>query len=151
MDNTAVTLHGSRALVVGYGRIGEVLSRMLRGLGAEVSVSARRSSDWAWIQAAGHAPLDTGRLSGRISGFDVIFNTVPHPVLTHGHLLELKPACLLMDLASPPGGIDKVAAGRLGLTCLHALSLPGIVAPQSAAVILRDTLYAILRERGVMA
>ena len=148
MENMSVTLHAARCLVIGYGRIGKILARMLRGLGAEVSVSARRAGDMAWLLAEGHAALDTTRLDGALSGFDVIFSTVPTLILGHPRLLELKKECLLVDLASPPGGIDKAAAGRLGLTCIHALSLPGIVAPQSAAGILRDTLYAILRERG---
>ena len=148
MENTAVTLHGSRCLVIGFGRIGRVLARMLRGIGAEVSVSARRADDMAWLAAEGYPALNTLRLEGALSGFDMIFNTVPANVLPHARLLELGRECLLIDLASPPGGIDKAAAEQLGLGCIHALNLPGRVAPKSAALILRDTLYDILRERG---
>lgn len=70
-------------------------------------------------------------------------------MLPHARLRELKPTCLLVDLASTPGGIDFKAAEKLGLNAQWALSLPGKVAPESAAQYLRDTLLAILMERDV--
>ena len=49
MEMTDRTLHGSKILVLGYGRIGKSLSRMLKGIGADVSVEARKEEDLAWI------------------------------------------------------------------------------------------------------
>ena len=46
-------------------------------------------------------------------------------------------------------GVDFKAAEKLGVKVEWALSLPGKVAPESAAVYMRDTLYDILTERGV--
>ena len=42
MELSVITLHGSKALVVGMGRCGTVLARMLQGLGARVSAAVRR-------------------------------------------------------------------------------------------------------------
>ena len=144
-----VTLHGAQALVIGYGRIGKLLCRHLSGLGAIVACAARRDPHFAWMKALGVRPLHTLRLDGALGGFDVIFNTVPHLVLPYARLRELPSRCLLIDLASCPGGIDFKAAERLGLRCEWALSLPGKYAPVSAAIYMRDTLYRILEERGV--
>ena len=47
MDATDVTLCGTPCLVIGFGRIGKLLAHRLRGLGAEVTVSARRLDDLA--------------------------------------------------------------------------------------------------------
>ena len=47
------TLMDSTILIVGYGRIGKILSRMLSGFGTEVWVAARKYSDPAWIEAQG--------------------------------------------------------------------------------------------------
>ena len=67
---------GSRCLVTGFGRIGKVLSGMLKGMGARVTVSARKPEDLAWIEIYGYTPVSTGKLSEH-QGFDFIFNTVP--------------------------------------------------------------------------
>jgi len=143
------TLRGARALVIGYGRIGSLLCRGLASFGAAVSCAARRDAHFAWMKALGIQPLHTLRLDGALGGFDVAFNTVPHLVLPYARLKELPTGCLLIDLASAPGGIDSTAAEKLGLRCIWAQSLPGKCAPESAAMVMRDTLYRILEERGV--
>ena len=75
-------------------------------------------------------------------------NTVPVRVLDEARLADLKPGCLVVDLASKPGGVDLEAAGRLGVRVIWALSLPGKVAPVTAGKIIRDTIYHILNELG---
>ena len=149
MEHTKHTIHGCRACVIGYGRIGRLLADKLDALGAMVSVSARKAEDFAWIRTQGFAALHSLRLEGKLREQDVIFNTVPHMMLPHARLSELKKTCLLVDLASAPGGVDFKAAEKLGLNTQWALSLPGQVAPESAAQYLRDTLMAILNERDV--
>lgn len=54
--------------------------------------------------------------------------------------------CLLIDLASNPGGIDKKAAKEKELNLIWALALPGKVAPVTTAEFIKDTVYNILRE-----
>ena len=151
MQETPFTICGSRALVIGFGRIGKALSRRLHGLGARTSVSARGCADRTWIAALGYGVEDTRKLDGRLGDFDLVFNTVPARVLDAARLAELKEGCLCMDLASKPGGMDFAAASRLGVKAVWALSLPGEVAPYSAGAMIRDTVYNILTERGVMA
>lgn len=73
-------------------------------------------------------------------------NTIPRRVLTRALLEELKESCLVIDLASKPGGVDFQGAAELGVRCVWALSLPGKVAPVTAASALRDTIYNMLRE-----
>ncbi|MDR0380695.1 MAG: dipicolinate synthase subunit DpsA [Oscillospiraceae bacterium] len=146
MENMPITLHGARCLVVGYGRIGKVLSRDLLSLGARVTASARRQADLAWIEIVGGRAVHTQALETVLGGCDVVFNTVPAPVLTEDRLKLLPPDCLCIDLASAPGGVDFDAAHRLGLRCVWALGLPGKVAPRTAGLILRDTLYHIMTE-----
>lgn len=148
MEATERTLHGCRCLVIGYGRIGKLLSHKLRGLGAAVAVSARRYSDLAWIDAYGYQGLRTSQLTGKLGGFDVIFNTVPALILDADRLRELRKGCVVIDLASLPGGVDLDAAQGLDCRVIRAASLPGLVAPYSAAAAIRDSIYHILEERG---
>lgn len=148
MEETPITICGSNCLVIGYGRIGKILSHRLRSLGANVTVSARKCSDSAWIKAFGYRIADTKYLAGSLSGFDIIVNTVPACVLNESCLRDLKVGCLCLDLASKPGGLDFKAASRLGVKAVWALGLPGEVAPVSAGAAMRDTIYNILQEQG---
>lgn len=148
MEETLITMCGAKCLVIGFGRIGKILSHRLKGLGADVTVSARRYGDMAWIDAYGYRARNTEELDGKLSDFDMIFNTVPARVLDERRLREIDKECLCMDLASKPGGMDFLAASKLGLRAIWALSLPGEVAPVTSGVIIRDTIYNILREMG---
>lgn len=147
MRELPVTLLNSKILVVGFGRIGKLLSLRLHALGARVTVSARKCSDMAWIEALGLRPADTGRLHGELSGYAAVVNTVPAIILDETLLKELDEGCLCLDLASKPGGIDFAAAQRLGVRAIWALSLPGQVAPVTSGEAIRDAVYNIIRER----
>lgn len=146
MEELAITLRQARCLVIGYGRIGKLLAHYLRGFGADVTVSARKYGDIAWIEAFGYHSAHTAQLSGLLGAFDVIFNTVPAEVLDRALLRELREDCLVIDLASKPGGVNFAAAKQLGVRTIWALSLPGKVAPVTAACVMKQTIYNILDE-----
>lgn len=150
MEQTAHTIQQSRCLVIGYGRIGALLAQKLHALDAEVTVSARSQRDFARIETQGMHMLDTRQLAGHLSGFDIIFNTVPAPVLGATELAGLSQPCLIIDLASMPGGISSEAKLPTGCRILHALSLPGKVAPLTAAHAIHDTICNILHEEGIL-
>ena len=145
MERMEQTLLGMDCLVLGFGRIGKLLSLRLSGLGARVTVTARTAEDLAWIRACGWKALRTGDLDGRLGSFGVVFNTVPAPVLGESLLQQLPQNCLCVDLASRQG-VDLAAAERLGLTDVWARSLPGRLKPKTAAEILRDAIHNILLE-----
>ena len=149
LEELPITLHGARALVVGYGRLGRALAPRLSALGARVSVAARKWEDLAWIEAAGYTAEHTGELEGWLCGCDLIVNTVPARVLDEGALRDLKPGCLIIDLASKPGGVDFEAARTLGVRAIWALSLPGKTAPVTAGQAVKSSIYHILNELGV--
>lgn len=144
--NTNKILHGSNVLVLGFGRIGKVLARKLAGLSTKVTCAARKEEDLAWIKAYGHKGININQIDKNLSEFDVIINTVPQMILTAEKLEYVKQECLLIDLASNPGGIDKKVAKEKGLQLVWALALPGKVAPTTTAEFIKDTIYNILKE-----
>ena len=144
--NTNKILHGSNVLVLGFGRIGKVLARKLAGLSTKVTCAARKEEDLAWIKAYGHKGININQIDKNLSEFDVIINTVPQMILTAEKLGYVKQECLLIDLASNPGGIDKKVAKEKGLQLIWALALPGKVAPVTTAEFIKDTVYNILKE-----
>lgn len=139
------TINGSRCLVCGYGRIGKVLSRILLTLGADVTVSARKQSDLAWIDLSGYKSVYTSSLISQ-GQFDIIFNTIPALIFDSKLLSHIAKNSIVIDLASMPGGVDFSAASRLDICTVHALSLPGKSSPKSAGEIIKNTIINMLEE-----
>ena len=146
IENTNKIIHGSEILILGFGRIGKVLARKLAGLSAKVTCAARKDEDLAWIQAYGHKATNINSLGENLKLYDIIINTVPHIILNEERLKYIKKDCLLIDLASKPGGIDKKAVKDNKLKFVWALSLPGKVAPITTAEFIKDTIYNIIKE-----
>ena len=135
-------LHGAPCLVIGYGHIGRVLANKLHGLSARVTVAARRPSDRAMAEAFGLEADETGRYARGLA-YHFVFNTVPAPVLTQDQLAALLPGCLLVELASAPGGIP--ACTRTDVTRIDAPGLPGKFCAASAGA---AYVAAILEQEG---
>lgn len=135
---------GSNILVTGYGRIGKLLSDMLYHIGAAVNVAARKDADRALIALKGMRAADFPDID--YGAYDIIFNTVPAPVIGAKAIDSMREDVFIVDLASLPGGVDFNRAGERGLSCIHALSLPGSTAPLAAGRIIKDTIMTILSE-----
>lgn len=149
MEQMPVTIHGARVLITGFGRVGQAAARRFAALGARVSVAARRYEQLALAESEGYGAEQIGGLDGWLCGYDLVVNTVPAPVLGETELKDLRPDCLIIDLASKPGGVDRKAADRLGRQVIWALSLPGKVAPVTAGGAIRSTIYNMLHELDV--
>ena len=142
IENTPFTLWKSRALVIGYGRVGKILAHRLSALGSRVTVSARKPSDFAMIDAVGLTGVKTVELNLRPLDYDVIFNTVDVPVIADA-ALENTPCRCMIDLSSK-GGFNLEAARKNGITAVKAPGLPGVIAPETAGEILAETVTEIV-------
>ena len=144
-DNIDSTIFDTKVLVVGYGRIGRLLAHKLRGLDAKTFVMSKNSESRALAEGMGlHAvsPSD----SGVYSAFDAVINTAPAQVIPS--LEGFKKSCLLLELASAPGGFDRNELERSGLRCINAAGLPGRYAPKSAARLIFEAVQGILKEEA---
>ena len=146
MEETQRTIHGRNTLIMGFGRVGKVLAKMLSGIGAKVYCEARKNEDIAWIKAYGYEPIHLNDLDKHLGKFDIIINTIPFQILDNDRLDLLKKDILIIDLASNPGGVDRKAAKEKNIKLVWALSLPGKVAPVTSAEFIKETLYHALKE-----
>ncbi len=137
------TLNGAKCLVTGFGRIGKILTRLLHAMGAHVFVAARKKGDLMFARALGAEPLPYREITRR---FDVIFNTVPARVIGAPVLAQQDGETLILELASAPGGVDRESAERLHIRVVEAPSLPGRVAPKTAAEYIKEAVYNMLEE-----
>lgn len=146
MEHTDITLHGSSCVVLGLGRCGTTLARALFGLGARVRVCSRKAADLARITELGLMPYPLSQLNEALVDADVIFNTIPVPILTSDVLSRIPRTCVVIDIASAPGGTDFRFAEKRGIKAVLAPSLPGIVAPKTAGRIIAQTMVRLIQE-----
>lgn len=147
MEELPITLFGANVLVTGYGKVGEPLCVMLKHLGANVTVCARRASQRAKARTMGIRAVNFSYLGELMADCDVVFNTVPDKIIGGNELLTAKNT-LIIDLASKPGGVDMERAKDLGVKVIWALGLPGKVAPVTSGNIIKETILNIFGELG---
>jgi dipicolinate synthase subunit A len=150
IENTDITIHKSRICLVGQGTIGSLVTRTLIALGAHVHVAARNPVQRAAAYAADAEPHELGELADVLPDMDIVIASVPAQVLDRELLERLPKHALLVDLAAPPGGIDRDAAQALGLKFVWARGM-GARAPitvgRSQWGGVRRRIEAILKER----
>ena len=127
-----VTLEKCPVLVIGWGRIGKCLAKLLQGLGACVTVAARKESRRVMIEALGYksCPIE----SIHTEQYRLIINTVPAMILPSVPGTGLK-----IDLASTPG-----MAGR---DVLQAKGLPTLLAPESSGELIAQVVTHWIKEK----
>ena len=134
MNQLPVILEGCPALIFGWGRIGKCLARLLRQLGTQVTVCARKEADRCALLSLGYDAIDYPQV--RLQDYRVIFNTVP---------TMLFPSC-------PGDGLKIDLASRLGLgsdDVIWARGLPGKDAPASSGALIARSLIPILRKETI--
>jgi len=140
MENSRITIHGSKSCIIGFGRVALTLARTLKALGAYVYVVARNRGQLARAAEMGCIKAGYHELPGILNEMDFVFNTVPAMILNKELLKHANPELIIIDLASQPGGTDFEAANRYGIKAILAPGLPGKVAPISAGQILADVI-----------
>lgn len=142
IENTPFTLWGAKVLVIGYGRVGKILSNRLKALGCDLTVSARKDADFALLQSLGITCIHTSEIGTKPLDYDIVFNTVDHPVIPDCSF-ENSNCSLLVDLSSK-GGFDINTAKRKGIKAFKAPGLPGIIAPKTAGEILTKVISELV-------
>ena len=147
IKNYPYTINKSKCLITGYGRIGKVLSKLIKAFGAETFVSARNIKDLTWIGLNGYIPVHTESIK-ELEKYDIIFNTIPSMIFDKEKLMKIRKDTIIIDLASYPGGVDFKSADELGIKAIHALALPGKTAPAAAGEIIKNTVYNMIKEES---
>ncbi|MFA6866853.1 MAG: hypothetical protein WCR54_04980 [Clostridia bacterium] len=136
--NTIVSICHTPVLVLGYGRVGKSVTKILKDNYAFVCVATDDTTEFALASIYSEEAFTLSSYKENIDKFSVIVNTVPKLILKGEELKFVNKDCFILDLASKPGGVDFVAAEKLGLNYMHALGVPGKVAPKTAGLYIKD-------------
>lgn len=139
MEEFPFTIHSSKAVVTGFGKVAKALAIRLKALGAECTIVARNPSARAEAESMGFKTADFPNLPSEAKNCQILFNTVPALVCDRNVLSQLTPAQGIIDLASKPGGVDLDSAKTFGVNVVWALGIPGKVAPYTAGEIIQKT------------
>lgn len=134
-EKVSFSLRNAPVLVIGWGRIGKHLARLLSAYGAEVSVLSRTPAHLAEAASFGISGISREQLMGKAGNYRIFFNTSPG-VMISKEIAEKFDNCLKIDLASRPGiEADDVIPAR---------GLPGIHVPESSGALIAKTILRIL-------
>jgi dipicolinate synthase subunit A len=148
IKRSSINLHGSKSLVLGFGRCAQILASKLKAFDVDIYVCARSKDDCAFATAYGYNSILLDNLENELNKFDFVFNTIPALILTKDKLEKLSPYVTIIDIASAPGGLDYKASESLNLNASLCSGLPGIYSPKSSGEILADVVENILIERS---
>ena len=144
------TLFGAKAAVVGYGRIGRLVTRLLLSFGANVTVLARRSESRLEAGIAGATAYPFENDSNALAEREIVFNTVPKRVITKNAFGAMQGGGIIIDLASGEGCCDRDAVDSDRVRLMPAPALPGRHFPETAGLAVYTVSRAILCERGLL-
>lgn len=148
LEHLERTLRGAKVLVIGWGRIGKYLSELLQKLGARVTVAVRRQEQEAALSLEGLTFERTGVYGRGLGDYDLICNTVPGRIMTEQQVKETGEDCVLMELATLPGGFPPNTQ-QLRKLCM-AGGLPGKTAPKTAGILLAEAFVTYALREGRM-
>lgn len=158
LRNTPFSLTGRKTLLLGYGRCGQEIARLLTAFSMKLWVLEKDEALLSQALTRGHPAFASPKheedaalgLSEPESpmDFDFVINTVPARVLSPALLAQLPARCRLFDIASAPFGFDSETARTLGLSYVRCPGLPGRWMPQTAGEMMGKTILERMLSYG---
>ena len=133
------TIRHCPVLIIGWGRIGKCLGSLLRNMGADVTIALRNPAHRAMIHALGYHAMSTEDLPDYLGHFRLLYNTVPHAILSRDDLNLCREDCVKIELASKDG--------ITGDDIIIARGLPGLHMPESSGKLIADTFIRLCYRR----
>ncbi|MBQ8617482.1 MAG: NAD(P)-binding domain-containing protein [Clostridia bacterium] len=147
MQRQGRALLGATVLITGFGRIAQELTLRLVAMGSFVIVCARNELQMRRAHELGAHPVPLCQAATACRQADVIFSTVPAHVLGKNELDKISPDALVIELASPPYGMNVELARHMGVNVALESGVPGRYAPMNAGAALFDVLERQLAKR----
>lgn len=132
--------------VLGYGVCGKTITTLLKGMGAKVIVCARKKETRTYAKIIADEVFSIEEMEQGLKKSDIVVNTIPDKIIKENQLRILKKDCIIIDIASYPGGVDYEKAEELGVRAYLCKGLPAIYSPKDSAQIL----YEEMIEQGFL-
>ena len=147
LENTERSLFESKVLITGFGRVAKLLADRLKGLCPNITVAARSSKDLSYAEALSFKTMHINNLKDKISGYDLVFQTVPSLVISTEVVDNMSKHTVIIELSSKSKGTDYKYAETQTIKVVHAPALPEKISPITAGNILSKSVLSIISER----
>ena len=141
ITHTKEILAGSKAAVLGFGRIGKQLCRLLHAMGGQVTVLARKEDDRLYAQSMGYDSLPFENLKDGLEGQGMVFNTVPVRLMGSAEFARLNEDAIFFDLAP-------IYDGHEDARIIRCPSLPYRFSPKTAGRLVYGSVSEWLEGKG---
>ena len=139
-NHSPYNIEGAKILVTGYGNCGKAIAKKLRGLGARVTVLARRREVRKQAKEDGFYAVDFAFGPEEAMGAAMLVNTVPAPVVTRVIIKELPRECLYSGYCLKTWRNRFCMCKEFGIRADLVLGIPGKYAPKESAYILERSM-----------
>ncbi|MEG0546269.1 MAG: dipicolinate synthase subunit DpsA [Oscillospiraceae bacterium] len=144
LENIDYDISTAAIALTGYGRTGKEIAKALNSVGANVTVIARNKEALNTALTDGFKVCELSGISNIADSFDILINTVPAVIIKEDTISKLKKTTTLIEIASPPFGIDFDEAEKCGIKVIKALSLPGKFVPKTAGELIGEKIVNYL-------
>jgi dipicolinate synthase subunit A len=141
LSHSLISFKDMRVLVIGFGRTGSAVVRILKALDTGHLTVATTASV---RPALAFADAVVGVNGFDFAPYDVVINTVPSPIISDKEVLTFKDHAIYVDLASKPA-LNLCFAKYLGIDAEIYPALPAKTAPKSAAKSIADYVRRTLK------
>jgi dipicolinate synthase subunit A len=145
---TPFSLMKRKALLLGFGRCGREIGKLLRFFDMEVFVLDREESCLLTALNMGLIPATLEELRPFPWDYDVIINTVPAQILEKEQLECVPKDCVIFDIASFPFGFAPASLEELQLKLVHASGIPGCYMAKTAGELLGKAMIERMSSHG---
>lgn len=140
LESTKDYIPGTKALIIGFGRVAQALSLTLKALGMDIHIAARSTEQLQKAKCLGYKTVRLNSLDASIYYFDYIFGTVPKTILTYNSIKLIRDDCIYFELASKPYTANKEDFTSLGKHYVFGGSLPGRYLPAASGKLLYENI-----------
>ncbi len=146
IENTNISINESQTLIIGYGKIGSYLAKILKELGSNVTVISRSSTSIKKAVDDGFNSYSNVDLDRNLHNKDIIFNTADSIQIDENNIDLIDENCVYIELASSPFGINYEDSVNSNLKVIYGLSLPGIVSPKTISKVIYSEIIKYIEE-----
>ena len=149
INNTDFTINNAKILILGFGKCGTNIARVLAALSGRISVYDHTAIHLTQARALGYEGIEEKDIIHHIHKFDIIINTVPKEIFHEIHYSRIKKDCSLFEIASSPYGFNKDLANKYRLSLITCPGIPGATAPKTAGELIAKSIISYLERTEI--
>ncbi len=140
IEHSVKSIADCNVLVIGFGRMGAAIAKLLDRLGVSLDIATNSSPRPAYAFANNVVPSR----NFDFSAYDVVINTVPLAIVNDADLMSMNKDAVYIDLASA-AAINLEYAKYLGIDADIYPALPAKTCPYSAAKAMQEYISEVLK------